>query len=166
MSAPLSVIYAHLNSTVCAEMDCNFQRSCATLRLPRHHPNNQEEQMTSGQLRRRISQLTARPMHTTKLERVLAKRHSPDTSTERYSSQREHWLRWLSCHSGRSAKSIYNSLCCPPMVLWLGEACGVDKKKVSAALLSSLIAKRAFAAQCAAIRRVIPWQVIESRLSL
>lgn len=53
-----------------------------------------------------------------------------------YSSQKEHWSRWLaeyettgvygrSPNSGMNARAIYNRLSCAPMAFWFAEAVGV-----------------------------------------
>jgi len=50
------------------------------------------------------------------------------------------------------------------MVLWLGEASGVSSGLVRKAEQAALHAKPSLSAQAAAIRRVIPWGLIEDRL--
>ena len=91
-----------------------------------------------------------------------------------YHSQKEHWLGWLSEYRGpgaygrkngnRSAEFVYNHIVCPPMVLWLGEALGVSKERVAKAKSAALGSGSALGSQCAAIRKIIPWEMIESRL--
>jgi len=92
-----------------------------------------------------------------------------------YTSQKEHWLGWLSEYDGpgaydrknwkgRSAEFTYNHIGCPPMLLWLAEAAGVSKTKLLAAKRSALSARRNRATHCAMIRRTIPWSAIEERL--
>jgi hypothetical protein len=63
------------------------------------------------------------------------------------------------------ADFAYNHINCPPMVLWLGDACAISKAKVRAAMKSALAVSRSLPAQCSAIRNVIPWELIESRLN-
>ena len=92
-----------------------------------------------------------------------------------YKSQKEHWLGWLSEYDGpgfynrqnakRSAEFVYNHINCAPMVLWLGEAFGISKTKVSKAKSAALSAGSALSSQCAAIRKVIPWRMIEALLT-
>ena len=130
--------------------------------------------MSPSQLRRRIHKFPALPSVTVQLEAALAKRGTPDKSTVRYSSQREHWLRWLEEYDGagyygrenwnHTAEFVYNHINCPPMALWLGEASGVDKETVVKAKNAALRAKSSFASQSAAIRKVIPWADIEAKL--
>jgi hypothetical protein len=131
--------------------------------------------MTPSQLRRKTRKVPALPPVTAQLEAALAKRGTPDTSTERYSSQREHWLRWLEEYEGeghygrqnwnRNAEFVYNHIVCPPMVLWLGEASGIDDATVIKAKNAALRAKPVFSSQAAAIRKVIPWGDIEAKLT-
>jgi hypothetical protein len=92
-----------------------------------------------------------------------------------YTTQKEHWLGWLSeydgpgayCRktvSGRSAEFVYNHINCPPMLLWLAEAAGVSKRNVLAAKRSALAARRSRGAHCSVIRKAIPWPMIEERI--
>lgn len=93
-----------------------------------------------------------------------------------YSTQKEHWLGWLKEYSGpgyygrknwnRDAEFAYNHVVCPPMVLWLGEAFGISPILVRKAKKAALDAPPSLPAQSAAIRTVIPWSMIESRLSV
>jgi len=90
-------------------------------------------------------------------------------------SQKEHWLGWLSEYDGpgfynrqsgkRSAEFVYNHINRAPMVLWLGEASGISKTKVSQAKRAALSARRGYSSQCAAIRKIIPWDMIEGMLT-
>jgi hypothetical protein len=50
------------------------------------------------------------------------------------------------------------------MVLWLGEASGVSKAKVAAAKRAAMSSTRNLPAKTAAIRNIIPWDMIELRL--
>jgi hypothetical protein len=47
------------------------------------------------------------------------------------------------------------------MVLWLGEASGIPKRTVVEAKQGALSALPSNAAQCAVIRKIIPWEAIE-----
>jgi hypothetical protein len=100
----------------------------------------------------------------------------PNTSaTTEWQKQQKHWLDWLDGYDGpgyrerknwkRSASFIYNNIKSPTMVLWLGEAAGVPKVKVLEAKKAAGAAKPNRAMQCSAIRRVIPWKMIESHLN-
>jgi|SRR5262245_37144597 len=126
--------------------------------------------MTPKQLREKISRLPEFPPITGQFER--------DTRGGQrvwYKSQKEHWLGWLADFPGPgaygrkkwinpSAEFVYNHLVCPPMVLWLGEACRVPKKKVIEAKQAALSAGSTFNAQCGAIRKIITWEMIEVAL--
>jgi hypothetical protein len=95
--------------------------------------------------------------------------------TTEWQEQKEQWLRWLDGYDGkgyykrkkcnRPASFIYNNLKSPAMALWLGEAAGIPKVKVLEAKKAAGAAKPNRAMQCAAIRRVIPWKMIESGLN-
>jgi hypothetical protein len=92
-----------------------------------------------------------------------------------YSSQKEHWLGWLSEYdgpgaydrkttSGRSAEYIYNHIVCAPMLVWLAEALKIDSNQLNAAIKAALSARPTMMSQSAAVRRVIPWSDIEAKL--
>jgi hypothetical protein len=92
-----------------------------------------------------------------------------------YSSQKEHWMGWLSEYdgpgaygrkswNGRTAEFVYNHIGCPPMLLWLAEAAGIPKKDLLAAKRSALSGRSNRASHCALIRKAIPWPAVEERL--
>jgi hypothetical protein len=91
-----------------------------------------------------------------------------------YSDQREHWLGWLKEYDGPGyygradwdvdAKTVYNRVGNPAMVLWLGEAAGVSTKRLKEAAAKALDLRGSFPRQCGAIREVIPWILIEEHL--
>jgi hypothetical protein len=130
--------------------------------------------MTPLRLAVKIRTLRARPPMTTEFERVLARRGTWNRSRVWYKSQKEHWLGWLSEYGGsgyygrkdshRSAEFVYNHIVCSPMVLWLAEASGIPNASVAKARQAALSASPQFQAQSAAIRKIIPWEMIESRL--
>jgi len=131
--------------------------------------------MKPQELRSRIRKLRETASVTAEFERVLTKRGAWDRSRVWYTTQKEYWLGWLSQYGGagaygrknfnHSAEFAYNHICCPPMLLWLGEAAGASKPLVAKAKRAALAAQRNFSAQCAAIRKVIPWKAIELRLN-
>lgn len=131
--------------------------------------------MTPRALRSRISKCPAQPPITTRYERDLEKTGSWSRSSAWYASQKEHWLGWLGEYNGpgyygrkesqRTAEFVYNHIVCPPMVLWLGEACGIPTATVRKAMDAALSAKSSLAAQAAAVRKVIPWALIEAQMS-
>ena len=130
--------------------------------------------MTPNTLATKIRKLRVRVPMTNEFERMLVRRGAWNNHDAWYSSQREHWLGWLSEYQGpgyygrknshRSAEFVYNHIVCPPMVLWLAEASGVPKTRVSEARHAALSAKEQLPARCAAIRKIIPWEMIEARL--
>ena len=130
--------------------------------------------MTPQQLATGIRKLRETLPITTEFERILVRRGILKNDVW-YTSQKEHWLGWLSEYGGpgfygrknpqRSAAFVYNHIVCPPMVLWLGEASGVPKAMVSKAKQAALSASPQLQSQSAAIRRMIPWEMIEVRLA-
>jgi hypothetical protein len=130
------------------------------------------DKMTPQELARRIQKLRPHPPITTDFERTLSQRGG--WSGSRYASQKQHWLRWLSEYQGpgfygrkewrRSAQYVYNHIVCPPMVIWLAEASGIPKARVVKAKKAALSSGPHFPAQCAAIRKTIAWEMIETRL--
>ena len=65
-----------------------------------------------------------------------------------------------------SAEFIYNHIFCPFMLLWLPEASGIPKARLSEAKGAALSAPPKLQAQSAAIRKIIPWKMIEARLAV
>ena len=92
-----------------------------------------------------------------------------------YSSQKEHWTRWLveydtmgvygrRPNSGRDVRAIYNRLSCAPMALWLAEAVGVPDGLLSGAHAAAIAAPANGASQCAAVRKIVPWEIIQREI--
>lgn len=132
--------------------------------------------MTPRELRRKIKDFEASPPITLRFEKALTKQGTWSAEGVWYRSQKEHWLGWLSEYEGpgaygrktsviRSAEFAYNHVVCPPMVLWLGEASGVQTSLITQAEKMALRASRKLQGKCAAIRTVIPWSKIEEALS-
>lgn len=90
-----------------------------------------------------------------------------------YSSQKEHWLGWLFHYEGpgfygrqswdRTAEFVYNHINCAPMLLWMAEASGVNMRLVRKAS-RSIVPGTSGPTQCAAIRRVVLWELVEAAL--
>jgi len=130
--------------------------------------------MTPHQLAAKIRKLRETVPMTTDFERILTRRGIWSRSQVWYTSQRQHWLGWLKGYKGlgyynrkdwhRSAEFVYKHIVCPPTVLWLAEASGVSKAKVAEAKRAALSATRSLPSQSSAIRRTIPWEMIEVRL--
>ena len=131
--------------------------------------------MTPRGLRRKLQLLKDRPPITTAFEQALTKQGAWSSEKVWYKSQKEHWLGWLSEYDGpgfygrktgwRSAEYAYNHIVCPPMVLWLSEASGVDKSLVTAAKRAAFKAAASLPSKSAAIRKVVPWATIEAALN-
>lgn len=91
--------------------------------------------------------------------------------TSGWTNQKEHLLGWFSEISGPGAynrqsrtwdaKAAYNHFQCAPGLLWLAEALGEEPTTVRRAVESVQAAPRRAASQCAAVRRIIPWERIE-----
>jgi hypothetical protein len=131
--------------------------------------------MTPQALRRKIRGFKATPPVTVGFERALIRQGTWSAQGVWYRSQKEHWLGWLSEYDGpgaygrktsviRSAEFAYNHVLCPPMVLWLAEASGVKTSLILQAKKSALGASRALQGKCAAIRRIVPWSIVEEAL--
>jgi hypothetical protein len=130
--------------------------------------------MTTTQLSARIFKLRVQARITAEFEHVIARRGIWNGDAVWYTSQKEHWLGWLSEDGGpgydgrrnshRSAEFIYNYIVCPPILLWLDEASGIPKARLSKAKGAVLSAPPKLQAQSAAIRNIIPWKMIEARL--
>jgi hypothetical protein len=91
-------------------------------------------------------------------------------------TQKEHWLGWLGEYNSSGAynrqrweenaraEQIYNRAVNPAMVLWLGEAAGVPEVTVKSAANAALKAPASLMSKAGAIRRVVPWALVEERL--
>jgi hypothetical protein len=132
--------------------------------------------MTPRALAQKLAGLPAILPQTREFERALVNQGTRKSNGVWYRSQKEHWLGWLSGYDGpgaygrenwaRNAKFIYNHIVCPPMVLWLGEATGIAKSKITTAKHAALSAGPNLPSQCAAIRGVIPWDTIEAQFDI
>ena|SRR5664280_3066239 len=133
--------------------------------------------MTPIGLARKIAKLRKQAKITAEFERELTSlgAWNPKREIKKYSSQKEHWHKWLSQYKGpgyygrkdhevTAAETVYNRIGCPPMLLWLAETAGAPKRQIRVAMQSALSVAPSYARQCAAIRRAIPWEVIEFRL--
>lgn len=92
-----------------------------------------------------------------------------------YSSQKEHWLGWLAEYDGqgaygrkidpsRDARFVYNHIQCAPMLFWRAEALGFPDDVLDDAFAAVIAAPKRNASQCAAFRRVLPWDRIDAVL--
>jgi hypothetical protein len=130
--------------------------------------------MIPSLLIRKIRNFPERPPFTTDFECILQIRRRWSRTGVWYGSQKQHWLGWLREYYSEGAYNrktfdhgaefAYNHLLCPPMVLWLAEASGIPKEKLVRAMKAALSAPSSRHAQCAAIRKVVPWELIETGL--
>lgn len=133
--------------------------------------------MTPLGLTRKIGKLSERADITRRFEKILTERSlwDPEREKKKYPSQKQHWLGWLSEYGSegyynrknktvRSAELVYNRIGCPPMLLWLIEASGVQKRLVVTAMHSALSVTPSYASQCSAIRKAVSWSMVEERL--
>jgi len=92
-----------------------------------------------------------------------------------YSTQKEHWLGWLSQYngpgaygrtgyaSGRDARFAFNHIVNPEMLVWLIDAAGLPRDVVNAARRLSK-EDRVLNQRSAAIRRLAPWEAVQDAL--
>jgi hypothetical protein len=136
--------------------------------------DNQVDAMTPKSLRTKISKLRVAAPITKAYAKALMERGIWSDEGVWYSSQKEHWMGWLSQYDGpgaygrktwggRSAEYVYNHIGCPPMLLWVAEAAGVSRKALLSAKRSALASRKRIS-NCAAIREEIPWSFVEERL--
>ncbi len=92
-----------------------------------------------------------------------------------YRTQKEHWLGWLGEYEGpgaygrlpnkrRDARFAYNHIVNPRMLLWLIQAAKVPQGLVAAATRAAQAGGATMVQQSAAIRRHVPWEVLQSAL--
>ncbi|MBZ9715927.1 hypothetical protein [Deinococcus multiflagellatus] len=91
-----------------------------------------------------------------------------------YSSQKAHLIGWLGEYGqggayqrqrpGQDARHFYTHFQCAPGLLWLAEALGETPETLQQAVAAVEAAGPKGAAQCGALRRVIPWSRIEALL--
>lgn len=125
--------------------------------------------MTRRELSRAVNRLGAEEGHFT----LTLKKKIGFTRKTWYRHQKEHWQGWLREYSGpgaygrksgqRDAAFVYNHIRCTPMLMWLAEAVGVTRVRLMRALAAATRGSSA-ASQCAALRREIPWPVVEESI--
>jgi hypothetical protein len=136
--------------------------------------------MTHLQLRKYVLGLSPNAPITESFDRKLAaqgqEHRNPWWTKSGDKSHKKHWLTWLADQSGpgyknrksrgvKEARSVYNHINCPPMLLWLIEASKIRKPLVKKAEKAALQTKKSFPSQSAAIRKVVPWEMVELSLS-
>jgi len=130
--------------------------------------------MRARQLRSIIKKLSKHGKYSRKLQ---SSKQSALNQDVWYKSQNEHWLGWLKdydgpgdynrkTNSGRDARFIYNHVMCPPMLLYLPEALGVPHRFIIKAFRQvQRIGRASLPKQCGAIRRAIPFELVEKELA-
>jgi hypothetical protein len=129
--------------------------------------------MNARQLRRKIKRLYADTPRHKHLE--LALQEGVGFGNAWYGSQKEHWLGWLAEYDGpgaygrqtgtpRDARYIYNHIQCAPMLFWLAEAVETPTVTLDETFKAVVAAPEKNASQCAALRKVVPWDNIETQL--
>jgi len=125
--------------------------------------------MNANQLLMTIAGLEPPDMCTAPLTLQLenALKVGPGRGRATYRDQKHHWERWLRDYQrpDRLARRIYNSINCPPMVLWLAEAAGTERPLLEVATRAALRAPSSQAAQSAAVRREVTWGLVYRALS-
>lgn len=134
---------------------------------------------TPAQLRKAIARLSpASPITDAFSAKWRAARAKDNTQKERkdvwYRTQHEHWLGWLRGYEGpggygrqnwsRSAAFVYNHIVNPQMLIYVAEATEVDGRVLKAAAKAALQSQATMGSMSGAIRRLIPWKVIEAGL--
>ena len=146
-----------------------FLRQALTRLLFRNAPGD----MSRRELRRLIHRLDPNQPIVSNFEAAIVARRG--RSEDRwYGNQQQHWLGWLRGYNGPGyygrknwsvpAGTVYSRVVNPSMVLWLGAAAGVHSETVQDAANAALDAPDRMESQSAAIRRVMPWPVVESAL--
>jgi hypothetical protein len=91
-----------------------------------------------------------------------------------YESQKEHWVGWLFHYnspggygrkitSGRDAAFVYNHVVNPYLLSYLAQASGVTRRLAAeAARIAG--SKGTLMARAGAIRRIVPWEVVQAAL--
>ncbi len=142
--------------------------------LKKHEPIKKRSQMSIRQLQMIIRDLKDQTPITSSFDEKLF--HQGQAHRNKWwNSHKEHWIDWLKQYNGpgyknrknksiRSANIVYNRLACPPMLLWLIEASGINKSKIKDAVKAALASKKIFTAQSASIRAVVSWEEIERNL--
>ncbi len=129
--------------------------------------------MRPSDLRRRIKRLAADTPRHKALEHALGE--GVGYGSAWYGSQKEHWLGWLAEYGGpgaygrkgdakRDARYVYNHIQCAPMLFWLAESVGIEEDLLSRAFEDVTHAPASNASQCAVLRKVVPWEMIEGKL--
>ncbi len=93
-----------------------------------------------------------------------------------WKTQQEHWLGWLKGWNGpgyygrkdwnHSAEFVYNHIVNPGMLIYLIEGAKVHENHIRKAIRTALANASSMASMSSAIRRIIPWWIVEHNLLL
>lgn len=129
--------------------------------------------MTIAELRDHVARLSPKAKISDSFERQ--RRRDSGSRKVWYHTQQEHLLGWLKGYDGpgfygrrrwdRDARFVYNHFQCPQGLLWLAEAAGVAAAKITEANEAVLSAPPRLSSQVGALRRVIPWSLVEAELT-
>jgi hypothetical protein len=112
------------------------------------------------------------------VELLIAVGRLPEDRRQRrnvwYESQKEHWIGWLFHYNspgaygrkvirGRDAKFVYNHVVCPGLLAYLADTSGVARPLVREAKRIAR-SRGTEMARAGAIRRVIPWELVQAAL--
>jgi hypothetical protein len=91
-----------------------------------------------------------------------------------YTTQKEHWLRWLGDYDGpgyygrtskrkRDAKFAYNHIVEPKMLAWLIEASGT-RPELASKVRSIMATTAPMQRKSSTIRKLVPWSDVANKL--
>lgn len=135
---------------------------------------------TPQQLRRAIASLSRASPMTDRFTRQWRRGQKESGQRERarvwYETQQEHWLGWLGAYVGpgayrrkkwdRSAEFVYNHVVNPLMLVYLAEAASIDRALIAKATKEALANQSTMSSMSSAIRRIIPWSIVEEALGV
>ena len=91
-----------------------------------------------------------------------------------YDTQHDHWLGWLDGYESegaygrknwsRSAEFVYNHVVNPQMLIYVAEAVNMDRDLLTKAVDGALASQGTMSSMSGAIRRVVPWKMLEAAL--
>jgi hypothetical protein len=143
----------------------------------RNHMVGKRRIATPAQLRKAIAKLPPSHPITDQFSakwRRLGNEHAQERQGVWYRTQHEHWLGWLRGYDGpgaynrkdpvRTAEFVYSHVVNPQMLVYLGEALGIDRALLAKATSAALKNATTMSAMSATIRRVLPWHMMEPAL--
>ncbi len=138
-------------------------------------PGRKKKSMSPRELLQHVQRLSPRGQVAESLQRAMQSRNPREVW---YDTQKQHLTGWLKEYDGpgyygrsrwtRSAEFVYNHFHCAPGLLWLAEAAGAPRFALVKGKAAVLEAGRNVgpnsAAGAAALRRVLPWAMVEALL--